>query len=98
MFIMVRDYDNGEDGYDSYSCCDELITEKDRVKIFSSSEEARKYAIQKYHNDINNIITNANGSNSVIIKDDENTFMYINPLNERVAYKWVNLSDPNMII
>lgn len=36
MYIMVRDYDNGEDGYDSYSCCDELITEKDRVKIFFS--------------------------------------------------------------
>ena len=31
-------------------------------------------------------------------KDDENTFMYINPVNERVAYKWVNLSDSNMVI
>lgn len=50
------------------------------------------------YEDIGNIITNANSPVSTILKDDENTFMYTNPVNETIAYKWVNLSDPNMII
>lgn len=104
MYIMLKDYYNGEKYPDAYSYCDEVITEKVaaenhyRVKIFSSPEEARKYAIQKYHDDVNNIITNTNSVNSTILEDDGNIFAYISPVDERVAYKWVDLNDPNMII
>ena len=47
MYIMLKDYYNGEEGYDAYSYCDEVVTEKVaaenhyRIKIFSSSKEAR---------------------------------------------------------
>lgn len=101
MYIMLKDYYNGDEGYDAYSYCDEVVTEKVaaenhyRIKIFSSSEEAREYAIHKFHEDIDNITTDID---STILKDDENTFMYINPFNERVAYEWVDLNDPNMVI
>lgn len=101
MYIMLKDYYNGEEYPDAYSYCDEVVTEKVaaenhyRIKIFSSSKDAREYAIKKYYEDIDNIITDVNSN---IIEDDDNIFAYINPLNERIAYKWVNLSDPNMVI
>ena len=104
MFIMLKDYYNGEEGYDAYFYCGKVVTEKvaaenyRRIKIFSSAKEAREYAIRKYYKDIDNIITNANNPVSTILKDDENTFMYTNPVNETIAYKWVNLSDSNMVI
>lgn len=104
LFIMLKNYYNGEEYPNAYSYCNEVVTEKVaaenhyRIKIFSSSKEAREYAIHKFHEDIGNIITNANSPVSTILKDDENTFMYINPVNERVTYKWVNLSDSNMVI
>lgn len=104
MYIMLKDYYNGEEGYDAYSYCDEVVTEKVaaenhyRIKIFSSSKDAREYAIRNYYKDIDNIITNVNSPVSTILKDDENTFMYTNPVNETIAYKWVNLNDPNMVI
>lgn len=104
MFIMLKDYYNGEEYPNAYSYCDEVVTEKVaaenhyRIKIFSSAKEAREYAIKNFHGDIDNIITNANSPVSTILKDDENTFMYTNPVNERVAYKWVDLNDPNMVI
>ena len=104
MFIMLKDYYNGEEYPNAYSYCGEVVTEKVaaenhyRIKIFSSAKEAREYAIRKYYKDIDNIITNANSPVSTILKDDENTFMYTNPVNETIAYKWVNLSDSNMVI
>lgn len=90
MFIILKDYDNGEVYEEHYWFTNQVVTNDDenRVLTFATLAEIKAYVHAQYQCDPERT------EESEIVRDDDSTFSYTNGYDAITGYKWVDLNNP----
>lgn len=90
MYIILKDYDNGEMYEENYSFVNQVVTvangDSGRVLTFATIDEVRAYVQARYEHE--------RTSDTQIVRNDDSAFSYSDGYDEITGYKWVDLNNP----